>query len=1216
MTVAIALVGLGAVPAAAEAGWTPPSLTDPDFDPNVGGPVNKVKLQSDGKILIAGTFTSVGGVTRNRVARVNANGTLDTSFIDPDVNGEVKAIAIQSDGKIVIGGFFTQVGGEARDRVARLNADGSLDAGFDAGTLVPGVGTDPAIWAVEVQSDGKILIGGDLGQVASVSRSAMARLNADGSLDTSFASTMSFFDRVLEFEIQADNKILVGAQSGTAANRLFRVETANGALDTSFVRPNPNASVRGISAQSDGKILAAGEFTEINGAARTRLARLNSDGTLDTSLANPNINGPVFSVNAQPDGKILAAGAFTTIDGAARTRLARLESDGTLDTSLANPNINGSVNSANVQPDGRFVVGGSFTTVGGVTRNRVARLFPQPEPAPPTNTSPPTISGIPEVGQTLTADNIGNWTGYPEPDLTYQWERCTEAWTGQENPSGTTSPWFDVVYGGATGEEQFVAVGNGTTPSRIMTSPDGLNWTVRQDSAPASLWQWRSVTYGAGLFVAVGDFGGSGDQRIITSPDGITWSNATSVPSTQGWQGVAYGGGKFVAVSFAGPVITSTDGLTWSTSSGTLDSSPKNVGYGNGRFVVVSNDRAYYSTDGNTFTETTTPGTGKFWRDVVYGDGKWVAVSTGSSSSGSNTAMFSEDEGETWTQTSIASKPWFGVTYGNGQFTAAGFDSNAIATSSDGTTWTSQTAPNIGGYSVAAGAGTTVAVGDGGGGPFRIATPALSCTDISGADDPTYTLTDDDEGKRVRVKVTGTNSEGSSSASSAATPTVQPSPISPPVNTVSPTVEGTAALGAVLSADEGIWSGNPTPTYSYQWQRCDITGTNCVDIPGAGDPTYTQTRDDVGFSIRVKVTATNSEGSSSAFSEATDTVIGPPANTTPPSISGDPKVGETLTADPGEWSAYPEPELSYQWQRCDADGTNCVDIDGATEDEYTATEADTGKKLRVKVTATNEEGESTANSSQTAAVAGAPVITAPPVASGPAQVGQTLTTTNGIWTAQPAPTFTYQWLRCDANGDNCVDIPGATSSTYRPTSADAGSTIRAQVIATNSEGSEGAIGNAIGPIAPAPAPSGKPKIKVAVKAPKKVKAGKRFTIRVKTTNRAKNQTIRSTRAATPPTTATKVKTCVILPRGVFVVNPRGGKVSGRNVCWTKKSLAAGRSASYSVVVRSASTSSGIDRITVSARGSNSSGATAKTSAKSKVKVVKPKPKPKPEPPTG
>lgn len=251
-----------------------------------------------------------------------------------------------------------------------------------------------------------------------------------------------------------------------------------------------------------------------------------------------------------------------------------------------------------------------------------------------------------------------------------------------------------------------------------------------------------------------------------------------------------------------------------------------------------------------------------------------------------------------------------------------------------------------------------------------------------------------------------------------------------------------------------------------------------------------------------------------------------------------------------------------------------------------------------------------------ATVPESPVNTEPPTVSGTTQVGKTLTATTGTWAGYPAPTFTYQWLRCDSNGNNCVDIPNATASTYRLTAADQGKTIRAQVIATNSEGSEGAFSNAVGPIR-ASSPTGKPKIKVTVKTPNKVKAGKRFTIRVKTSNQAKaRSSAAASVSAAPSTTARNVKTCLTLTRGLFVVNSNGGLVTGRKVCWQRSQLAAGRSLNYSVVVRSLATDSGREQISASVVASNAQGVKARAEAGASVNVISPKPKPKPKPPTG
>ena len=164
-------------------------------------------------------------------------------------------------------------------------------------------------------------------------------------------------------------------------------------------------------------------------------------------------------------------------------------------------------------------------------------------------------------------------------------------------------------------------------------------------------------------------------------------------------------------------------------------------------------------------------------------------------------------------------------------------------------------------------------------------------------------------------------------------------------------------------------------------------------------------------------------------------------------------VGQTLTADRGEWSGSPT-DYTYRWQRCDNDGQSCGDIDNATAKTYKLTDADVGNTVRVQVTAKNSDGNTTANSKVTDVISGnaAPRATAQPSISGKAQVGETLTANAGKWAEGPA-TFTYQWQLCDKSGANCKDIAGATGSTYGVRSGDKDSTIRVQVTAKNLIGS-------------------------------------------------------------------------------------------------------------------------------------------------------------------
>jgi hypothetical protein len=176
-----------------------------------------------------------------------------------------------------------------------------------------------------------------------------------------------------------------------------------------------------------------------------------------------------------------------------------------------------------------------------------------------------------------------------------------------------------------------------------------------------------------------------------------------------------------------------------------------------------------------------------------------------------------------------------------------------------------------------------------------------------------------------------------------------------------------------------------------------------------------------------------------------------PVNTSPPTVSGTPKVGQTLTTSNGTWSNSPT-SFTYQWQRCSS-SSSCTNITGATSKSYTLTAANAGFTIRSAVTASNADGKTTAYSSQTATVtsSGAPTNTTPPIILGDAELGQDLSVDEGIWTGNP--TFTYQWQRCSALGTGCAGIAGATTDRYTVTTADLGFTLRVRLTAHNAQGS-------------------------------------------------------------------------------------------------------------------------------------------------------------------
>lgn len=199
-----------------------------------------------------------------------------------------------------------------------------------------------------------------------------------------------------------------------------------------------------------------------------------------------------------------------------------------------------------------------------------------------------------------------------------------------------------------------------------------------------------------------------------------------------------------------------------------------------------------------------------------------------------------------------------------------------------------------------------------------------------------------------------------------------------PVNTLPPTISGTPQVGQSLTASDGTWLLLPT-SFAYQWLRCNPGGNACASVANGTQKTYTLVGADAGRTIRVRVTATNADGSSSAQSNQT-AVVAPatskagPKNTSAPTISGTPKVGQELTANEGTWSGKPI-AYAYEWQRCDADVASCSNVVGATGRTYGVRQADLGYRLRVAVTARNAKGSGTANSAITAVVAPAVTVT-------------------------------------------------------------------------------------------------------------------------------------------------------------------------------------------------------------------------------------------------
>jgi hypothetical protein len=190
-----------------------------------------------------------------------------------------------------------------------------------------------------------------------------------------------------------------------------------------------------------------------------------------------------------------------------------------------------------------------------------------------------------------------------------------------------------------------------------------------------------------------------------------------------------------------------------------------------------------------------------------------------------------------------------------------------------------------------------------------------------------------------------------------------------PQSSSQPTISGRLQQGHTLTAHNGIWSSSPT-SFTYQWQQCDGSGASCNPISGATSRSYTAASGDVDHTLRVVVTASNADGSSSATSQATGAIssASAPVNTAAPQLSGTPRVGEQLSATAGSWTGGAT-SFAYQWQRCDKNGGACVSVADATAKVYGVGSIDAGNTLRVVVTATNRAGSTNATSSATSLVA-------------------------------------------------------------------------------------------------------------------------------------------------------------------------------------------------------------------------------------------------------
>ncbi|MEO8427772.1 MAG: Calx-beta domain-containing protein, partial [Verrucomicrobiota bacterium] len=369
-----------------------PATLDRTFDPSVlsgGDAPQSLLVQPGGKVLVGGYFNTINPPTPPGLVRLNADGSLDTTFSGALVDGQVRAIVQDAQGRFVISGYFNSVNQKPRNGLARLLADGSLDESF-----VPPPVVCCGARALTPLPDGRLMVLMECGPVY--------RLDTDGSLDASYQSDSGALGCAYAMAVLPDGKVLVGGDaSGDNSLKAVVRLNPNGTHDLTFHQPVIGTppdwccpQVLAIISLPDGKILIGGQFTFVDGVRRGSVARLNADGTLDPAfVSDPGVRfsypegnsnvGRVLALDLQADGKVLVAGNFNDVNGTASASIVRLLLDGSLDPAFGPFEIVGGgywfgsarIQSVAIQGDGNVLIAGYFSSVNGVSRPNLARLY-------------------------------------------------------------------------------------------------------------------------------------------------------------------------------------------------------------------------------------------------------------------------------------------------------------------------------------------------------------------------------------------------------------------------------------------------------------------------------------------------------------------------------------------------------------------------------------------------------------------------------------------------------------------------------------------------------------------------------------------------------------------------------------------------------------------------------------------------------------------------
>lgn len=349
----------------------------------------RVELPST-QLYVSGSFSSYGATGVSNIARLNGDGTVDTTFAQgTGFNNMVRPVvmAVDGSGDVYAGGDFTSYNGTGSNFIARINSDGSYDAGFATGT-----GFDNTVFSIAPATDGSgdIYVTGFFQNYNGNARNHIIRLNSDGSVDNGFNIGTGFDSWAARVVVATDgsNDVYVvgyfGSYNGSAANGVVRLNS-DGSVDAGFAPTSGlNGGAEFITLAEDGSddIYVAGFSTGYNGTGISYLARINSDGSLDAGFnTGAGFDAGLYGVAAATDGTgaVYATGTFSTYQGIARAGIVRILPTGTIDTDFA-PGTGFDAFTSPVLPamDGSadVYIGGGFTNYSSSAAQRIVRVSP------------------------------------------------------------------------------------------------------------------------------------------------------------------------------------------------------------------------------------------------------------------------------------------------------------------------------------------------------------------------------------------------------------------------------------------------------------------------------------------------------------------------------------------------------------------------------------------------------------------------------------------------------------------------------------------------------------------------------------------------------------------------------------------------------------------------------------------------------------------------